>query len=161
MSEDLKSRVEISAALVVAPEFEIRNGRSICRLTFPKKCSGQGADNEKAYWVQLVCFDGLADIVAKIPMGVQLVTLSRINANRWRDKDGNLKTSQNYLCYKVGVFKSMSEPVEWLKPERKIKNAASVVPAQASVSAFLGDDVRQAADLSGDNDAPDEDENPF
>lgn len=121
---DLESEVRIKGPLVSLPEFDHTDaGQARCRLVFPKKCTGVGEINKKPYWVQVVLFGELAEQASALAIGQMVITVSRINANRWMAQDGvTVKTSQNYIGYRVGVVVSLTEPIRWLPgPTKKEK----------------------------------------
>lgn len=148
---DTESEVRLKGALVSPPEFDYTDqGQPRCRLVFPKKCTGKGELNLKPYWLQVVVFGELAVQAAELKVGSIVVTMSHINANRWYGRDGAVKTSQNYIAFKVGVVKSLTDSPEWLpgaprKPRvPKVAVAESVEPDEDEVP--WADDGRE--DLS-------------
>lgn len=126
-----KTDVRIEGVLVSPVEFDYtQEGQPRCRFVFLLPCSGLGEVNSKPYWLPVVCFGALAEQAKGLTVGQEVVTFSRINANRWIDKnDGvTVKTSQNYIAYRVGVVKMIGEPVEWFpgaprKAKAKTKQA--------------------------------------
>lgn len=117
LEKDVVTVVKIKGALVVPPEMDYTStGQARCRLSFPKKCSGEGELNQKPFWLQVVTFGDLAEACARqLHVGLTVVVVGHINANRWYAADGiTVKTSQNYIAYRVGIQGEVDKNIDWL-----------------------------------------------
>ena len=169
---DLKTECKFEGPLVSAPEFDYTDkGQARCRLTFPKKCSGQGEVNKKPYWVQVCAFGALAEQAARLSVGSNVVSYSRLNVNRWEPEaqPGVVKTSTNYIAYRIGVIRGIGEDVAWLpgaprkaKAKEKVDEVPEVPKLQTDNESQIDEFVHgQAAPLVPGEDAerelPDDD----
>lgn len=155
---DCETEVKIKGRLVTKPELTYIGKKEAlqarCRLTFAKKCSGQGDINKKPFWLPVVCFGVLAEQSAKLDEGEMTIVVARINANRWLDKNDNtkVKTSQNFIAFRVGhVEGGLDGAIAWLPgAPRKTK-------VQGKGEAVTSHDIAASEDADGEGSETPED----
>jgi len=84
--------VTIGGNLGADPEVKTASsGRDVVRLRLANNefYKLNGESQKKTHWVNIVCFNGVAEACKRLKKGSRVAIQGSLNYNEWRDSDGN------------------------------------------------------------------------
>ena len=83
---------------------DTKAGKPMCRFSVASNMKNGKTGETKTSWVNVICFDEMADVVAaKVKAGERLIVSGRLEFDEYEDRNGVKKISPTCIAEDVGV----------------------------------------------------------
>lgn len=83
---------------------DTKSGKPMCRFSVASNMKNGKTGETKTSWVNVICFDEMADVVAaKVKAGERLIVSGRLEFDEYEDRNGVKKISPTCIAEDVGV----------------------------------------------------------
>lgn len=105
------NHIIIHGRLTADPELkQTQSGVSVCNFTVAVDRSCKNGEEKQTDFFTVVCWRGLADMVAKYFIkGKEILVSGEMQSRKWQDNDGNNRTSWEIMANGVDFCGSKSE----------------------------------------------------
>lgn len=105
------NHITIHGRLTADPELkQTQSGVSVCNFTVAVGRSYKNGEDKQADFFTVICWRNLADMVGKyFKKGKEIIVSGEMQSRKWKDKDGNNRTSWELMANGVDFCGSKSD----------------------------------------------------